>query len=552
MEVCFVIRSRLILMTGVAVLALSTASLAQQDTPAPTLRDDLAVYHRPIRTTSKEAQRWFDQGLVLYYGFNHDAAIACFKKVAELDPRCAMAWWGQAISAGPNINNPHMDEAAAKAAYDAAQMAKALSGNASPVEQKLIDAIGARYTWPVQEDRKALDVAYSDAMRSVWKRFPKDKDVGVLFADAMMNLRPWDLWSPEGQPRPEEPEIQATIETVLKMDPKHPMACHEYIHTMEMSPTPEKALAAANVLRDRVPGAGHLVHMPAHIDMRLGHYNDAILANQKGVEVDKTWASQGGFYTFYRAHNLHFLAWAAMFEGRKQIAVDAMKGLGEQIPLDLVRAFPDFIDAYMGSPMEIYIRFGMWNEILATPQPPSDLQAWTAFWRYGRTVAFASLDSLDQAGAEFEKFKTACAAVPETRLLGNNPCSTVLSVARAMAEGELEYRRGSYDHAFELLRDAVKQDVALHYDEPWGWMMPASHALGALLLDRGKAEDAEAVYRADLKRYPLNGWSLNGLAESLRAQGKDKEASTVDAQFTKAWARADVTIKSSCYCRKGS
>ena len=545
-------RSRIVLLTLFAVLAGYTVSFAQDTNPVPTLRDDLAVYHRPIKTSSKEAQRWFDQGLVLYYGFNHDAAIACFKKVAELDPKCAMAWWGQAISAGPNINNPHMDEAAAKNAYDAAQMAKSLSHNSSPVEHALIDAVAMRYTWPVQEDRKALDVAYSDAMRNVWKKYPKDKDVGALFADAMMNLRPWDLWSPDGQPRPEEPEIQATIETVLKMDPKHIMANHEYIHTMEASPTPEKALPSANVLRTRVPGAGHLVHMPAHIDMRLGHYNDAILANQKGVEIDKTWAAQGGFYTFYRAHNFHFLSWAAMFDGRKQLAVDNIKDFEQQIPVDLARAFPDFIDAYMGSPVEVYIRFGMWNDILALPKPPADLQAWTAFWRYGRTVAYASLDSLDAATKEFGAFKTACAAVPETRILGNNPAITVLDVGLAMAEGELEYRRGNYDHAFELLRDAVKKDLALHYDEPWGWMMPASHALGALLLDQGKGADAEAVYRADLKRYPMNGWALNGLAESLRAQGKDKEASAVDAQFAKAWARADVQIKSSCYCRKGS
>ena len=545
-------RSRIVLLTLFAVLAGYTVSFAQDTNPVPTLRDDLAVYHRPIKTSSKEAQRWFDQGLVLYYGFNHDAAIACFKKVAELDPKCAMAWWGQAISAGPNINNPHMDEAAAKNAYDAAQMAKSLSHNSSPVEHALIDAVAMRYTWPVQQDRKALDVAYSDAMRNVWKKYPKDKDVGALFADAMMNLRPWDLWSPDGQPRPEEPEIQATIETVLKMDPKHIMANHEYIHTMEASPTPEKALPSANVLRTRVPGAGHLVHMPAHIDMRLGHYNDAILANQKGVEIDKTWAAQGGFYTFYRAHNFHFLSWAAMFDGRKKLAVDNIKDFEQQIPVDLARAFPDFIDAYMGSPVEVYIRFGMWNDILALPKPPADLQAWTAFWRYGRTVAYASLDSLDAATKEFGAFKTACAAVPETRILGNNPAITVLDVGLAMAEGELEYRRGNYDHAFELLRDAVKKDLALHYDEPWGWMMPASHALGALLLDQGKGADAEAVYRADLKRYPMNGWALNGLAESLRAQGKDKEASAVDAQFAKAWARADVQIKSSCYCRKGS
>jgi tetratricopeptide (TPR) repeat protein len=547
-----VIRSRLALALTAVVLSLSQVSLAQEGTPAPTLRKDLAVYHRAVKTSSMEAQRWFDQGLVLYYGFNHEAAIESFKKVAELDPKCAMAWWGQAISFGPNINNPQMEEAAAKAAYDAAQKAKELAVNASPVEQALIGAIVTRYTWPVQEDRKALDVAYSDAMRNVWKQYPKDKDVGALFADAEMNLRPWDLWSPEGEPRPETPEIQATIEAVLKMDSRHPMANHEYIHTMEASPTPEKALPAANVLRNRVPGAGHLVHMPAHIDIRLGHYDDAIKANQRGVEVDKSWAYQGGFYTFYRAHNYHFLAWAAMFEGRKALTMDAMKGLQEQVPLDLVRAYPDFLDAFMGAPVHAMVRFGMWNEILALPEPPSDLQAWYAFWRYGRTVAFAALGRIDDADVEMIEFRRAYDAVPESRLLSNNPARTVLQVGLPMAEGELEYRKGNYDHAFELLREAVKRDVSLHYDEPWGWMMPVAHSLGALLLDQNKAEEAEAVYRADLKLHPMNGWALNGLAESLRAQGKDQDAAAVDVQFRKAWKRADVTIQSSCYCRKGS
>ena len=545
-------RSSFALLCSIALPGLAMPARAADPASAPVLRDDLAVYHREIKTSSKDAQRWFDQGLVLYYAFNHEAAIVAFQKVAELDPDCAMAWWGQSISAGPNINNPNMDEAAAKAAYDAAQQAKQRSKHASPVEQALIDAIATRYAWPVPEDRKALDVAYSDAMRKVWKQYPADADIGALFADAAMNLRPWDLWSPEGEPRPETPEIMATIEAVLKLDPTHPMACHEYVHTMEASPTPEKALPAADVLRTRVPGAGHLVHMPAHIDIRLGHYDAAIKANQRGVEIDKSWAYQGGFYTFYRAHNYHFLAWAAMFEGRKQVTMDAMKGMQEQISLDLVREFPDFLDAFMGAPVHAMVRFGMWNEILALPQPPADLQAWMAFWRYGRTVALAALGRLDEATAELAEFRKAYAAVPETRLLSNNPARTVLEVGLPMAEGELEYRRGNYDKAFALLRDAVKRDEALHYDEPWGWMMPVSHSLGALLLDRNQPEEAEKVYRRDLALHPNNGWALHGLAECLRQQGKDKDAAAVDAQFAKAWERADITIKSSCYCRKGS
>lgn len=544
-------RNVFLMMSLLALSQFAVTSLAEEATTLG-LRPDLAVYHREVTTSSEEAQKYFDQGLILYYGFNHEAAIESFKKVAELDPKCAMAYWGQAISAGPNINNPHMDEDASKSAYEASRKAEELQKNASPVEQALIAAIVARYTWPVGEDRHAQDVAYSEGMQKAWKQYPKDADVGALYAESVMDLRPWDLWSPEGEPRPETPAVVATLESVLAMVPDHPLACHLYIHTMEASPTPEKALPQANVLRDRVPGAGHLVHMPAHIDIRLGHYDDAVVANQKAVEIDKSWASQGGFYTLYRAHNYHFLAWAAMFEGRKKLTMEAMDGLRDQIDLELVRAYPDFLDAFMGTPVHAMVRFGMWNEILALPTPPEDLQAWTAFWRYGRTISLAALGRVDEAAAELEAFKKAYEAVPESRTLGNNSARTVLEVGLPMAEGELEYRRGNNERAFELLREAVKRDTDLHYDEPWGWMMPVSHSLGAILLDCNHPKEAEQVYRADLKLHPMNGWALHGLAESLRAQGRDQEAEVVAVQFRTAWSHADVTIKSSCYCRKGS
>jgi len=281
-----------LILSLIALVGLAPVSVPADDT-APALREDLAVYHRAVSTKSKEAQAYFDQGLVLHYGFNHEAAIASFKRAGEIDPSLAMAWWGQAISAGPNINNPHMDDEAAKAAYDAAQHAVELAKkNASPVEKDLIRAIAVRYAWPSPEDHAALDRAYADEMRKVWKAHPKDADVGALFADAVMNLRPWDLWSQEGEPSPETPEIMETLETVIAMVPDHPMANHLYIHTMEASPMPEKALPSANVLRDRVPGAGHLVHMPGHIDIRLGHYADAMTANQKAIEVDRSWAAR--------------------------------------------------------------------------------------------------------------------------------------------------------------------------------------------------------------------------------------------------------------------
>lgn len=462
-----------------------------------------------------------------------------------------MAWWGQAISAGPNINNPHMDEEAAKNAYDNVQHAMTLLEGASPVERALIVALSKRYAWPQPEDQRSLDVAYSDAMRDVWKQYPKDADAGVLFADAEMNLRPWDLWSPEGEPRPETPEIMKTLETVIAMDPTHPLANHLYIHTMEASPTPEKALASANVLRDRVPGAGHLVHMPSHIDIRLGHYGDAMIANQKAIEVDRTWAAQPGFYALYRAHNFHFLAYAAMFDGQKEIAVNAANEMVAQIPLETVRAFPDFLDGFIAVPTHVMVRFGMWKELIGAPAPPADLEVTTAFWRYGRTVAFAAAGRVDEAAKEMDAFRAAVAAVPESRLIGNNPASTVLDVGLPMAEGELQYRRGNYEHAFALLRTAVARDVALRYDEPWGWMMPVAHSLGALLAEQGRYDEAEAVYRADLKIHPDNGWALRGLAECLQKTGRGDEAKQVDARFQSAWSRADIVIKASCYCRKG-
>jgi tetratricopeptide (TPR) repeat protein len=534
---------------GLILLLPAMAALAEGTSSDLPLYEGLSVFHRTVATESEEAQRYFDQGLTLYYGFNHEGAVSSFARALELDPSLAMAWWGQAISAGPNINNPFMDETAAKAAWETTQSALALVEKASPVEQALIRALAERYAWPPPEDRRALDVAYADAMREVWKRFPDDADVGALCADAVMNLRPWDLWSPEGEPRPETPEIMATLERVMEMVPDHPAACHFYIHTMEASPEPEKALPAADRLRDRVPGAGHLVHMPSHIDIRLGRYPEAMLANQKAIEADREWADRGGFYTMYRAHNFHFLAYAAMFDGQKKIAMRAARDMIAQIPLEVVRAYPDFLDGFIAVPTHVMVRFGMWNELLTEPQPPEDLVVTTAFWRYGRAVAFAALGRVEEAGKEFALLREAYDAVPESRLIGNNTARTVLEVGLPMAEGELEYRRGNYDRAFELLRESVQGDVALRYDEPWGWMMPVRHSLGALLVEQGRLEEAETVYREDLRLHPGNGWALHGLAECLRRTGRADAAAEVDGRFQSAWARSDIAIKGSCFCR---
>lgn len=531
------------------VLVLVTlASCGQRQPPLIPLYDNLSHYNRTVTTGSEEAQKYFDQGFTLYYGFNHEAAILSFQQAVALDSTCAMAWWGQAISAGPNINNPAMDSSAAVAAWEALQKARQYAANASPVEQDLIFALAARYTWPPPEDRKPLDVAYADAMRRVWQNYPDDADVGALFADAMMNLRPWDLWTPAGEPQPGTPEIVATIERVLAMQPNHPGACHFYIHTMEASPTPGKALAAADSLRHRVPGAGHLVHMPSHIDIRVGHYDEAVKANQRAIIADTAWIKRGGFYTFYRAHNYHFLTYAAMFEGRKELAMKGARDMVEQIPLDVVLEFADYLDGFIAVPIHVMVRFGMWEELLNEPKPPADLVATTAFWHYGRTVAYAALDRVKEAGAEFATFKKAAADVPESRLIGNNPVRTILQVGLHMAEGELEYRRKNYTKAFTQLRKAVQLDDSLRYDEPWGWMMPVRHSLGALLLEQGRVKEAEEVYRKDLELHPHNGWALKGLASCLHRSGQHEEASATDEQFKAAWARSDISLKASCFC----
>ena len=513
------------------------------------LRSDLAVMHREITTDSREAQQYFNQGLVLYYGFNHDAAIASFRQAAAFDPECAMAYWGQAISAGPNINNTFMDSAAARLAWENVGKAKELAPRTTPLEQALISALAARYAWPRPEDRRALDVAYADAMRTVWDRFPTDPDAGALFADAMLNLRPWDLWLPTGEPRPETPEIVTTLERILALAPAHIGACHFYIHTMEASRNPGKALAAADSLRGRVPGAGHLLHMPSHIDVRLGHYENVIAANLRGITSDSTWLSQPGFYAFYRAHNFHFLAYGAMFEGRKQLAMKAARDMVSHIPIEVVREYADFLDGFIAVPIHVMVRFGMWEEILAEPAPPEDLAGTTAFWRYGRTVAFSALGRVREAAAELKAFREAYAAVPESRLIGNNTVRKVLEVGLPMAEGEFEYRRGNHAKAFRLLALAVQRDDSLRYDEPWGWMMPVRHSLGALLLEQGKVAEAERVYRDDLAIHPNNGWALKGLAECLHRTGRHEEAEVTDARFRTAWARSDITLKASCFCR---
>lgn len=540
-------------MTGIIRWAMAMVLVYSAPTFAEeiTLREELSGFGRKVTCASSEAQAWFNQGFTLYFSYHQDAAIPSFNKAYELDPTCTMALWGTALTAGPHINNPAMDSASARMAYETIQLATHSTEHLTAVERDLVEALTHRYSWPQPADQMVNNLAYSNAMREVWKKYPDDVDVGVLFADAMMNLRPWDFWTFEGVAQPGTDEIVATLQRSLEMDPRHPGAAHFFIHTMEASPTPEVALPAANMLRDRIPGAGHLVHMPAHIDLRLGHYDEAIQANQRAIVASLPYAKEQNFFTIYRTHNYHFLCFAAMFEGRKQLALETGRGAIAQLDMAFVRMVPDFLDAFLGVPIHVMVRFGMWNEILTEPAPPEDMQTATVFWLYGRTVASSALGKVEEATAEFAKLQQACKVVPATRLVGNNPASVVLEIGLALAEGELEYRRGNFDHAFELLRVAVAKDERLKYDEPWDWMTPPAHALGALLLEQKKYGEAEEVYLADLKRHPENGWALLGLKECQMKTGRADLAIETEKRFQKSWERSDIAIKASCFCSQG-
>jgi len=509
---------------------------------------------REIRTSAPEAQRLFDQGWTLYCGFNHEAAIRSFQEALRQDPSCAMAWFGIGLSYGPNINNPTMDEATSALAYAATQNALLLSQGTEDVERELCLALAQRYASPPPADRSALDRAWSDALRIVWQRHPHDPDVGALFAESLLDLSPWDQWTPDGKPQPRTPEIVATLDAVLAFAPKNVLANHAKIHALEASRHPERALPSADLLRTLVPEAGHLVHMPAHIDMRLGHYAAAARANERGIEADLEYvkrAGPGGFYAIYRAHNYQFLAWAEMFEGRSKSALAAAREMVRQIPVELVQAAPQFAESFLGTPYHVLVRFGRWDEILREPEPAPEHYSSRADWHYARGIALAALGRVEEAVFEQLAFEGAAAKVPPSYLHGNNSVAAVLAVAREMLAGELDYRRGLPESAFAHLRRAVELDDALRYDEPWGWLMPARHPLGALLTEQGRFAEAEQVYRADLAKHPENGWALFGLEECLRKQGHAQEAASVKKRFERAWSRADIELHASCFCRTG-
>jgi tetratricopeptide (TPR) repeat protein len=534
------------------LLLVAPPACAAAPTPVP-LFDGLGSYSRTVSTASPEAQRYFDQGLAFMYAFNHDEAIRSFTRAAELDPDCAMAHWGVAIANGPHINNTAVPPERAAAAWAALGRARAASAGASTVEHALIEALAKRYADPQPADRAPLERAYAEAMRSVWQAHPGDADVGALFAESLADLRPWDLWTPEGQPQPGTGELIVTLERVIALQPAHPLANHLYIHAVEASPEPGRADAAADRLRHLQPGLGHMVHMPSHIDVRRGRWQQAIEANARAIEADRRYTArspQQQFYRLYMAHNHHMLAYAAMMNGQSRLALETMREMVADIPADFFRANP-WADGMMAMPLEVMMRFGQWQAILAEPEFPDYAPFSRALRHYARAVALAASDDMDGARREQTAFQAARAAVPDTTTFGNNTATALLDVAERLMRGELLYRAGQVDAGLAMLADAVAHEDRLRYDEPPGWIQPVRHPYGAALLQAGKIAQAEAVFREDQRRQPGNGWGLYGLMRTLQLQGKQEEADAVGRDFELAWAKADIRIKSPCLCLPG-
>jgi len=503
------------------------------------LLDDLGTFHRSATTRSPEAQRYFDQGMRLLWAFNHDEAARSFVRAGQLDPDCATCWWGASLALGPNYNVGLMADRA-QAAWDALARAKAASAKASPVERALIDALSRRSSGPEGLDAAAMQPfleAYGSAMDQVAVRFPDDNDVRVMAAEALMTAHAWKLWTNDGQPTVATPRIVALLETALIRDPKHPGANHYYIHTMEASLRPEAAVPSADRLGALMPGAGHLVHMPSHIYQRVGRYADSEAANRAAEEADLAYLrvqKPQGYYPGYIAHNYDFEAFAALMRGRSTVAMTAQRRAVASDP---------GVDFYTAKPLLVAVRFGRWDTILAEPMLDEKVPVGLALQRFARAYAYAANGRLDHALAEARLLDAAIAAVPEGATAGLNPSGPVLDVASKLVAARIARRQGRADEEIAMLRQAVTIEDGLAYDEPEDWLLPTRHVLGAALLARGRAAEAEATYREDLRRRPENGWALYGLAQALKAEGRD--ASAVERRFANVWKDADTTITAS-------
>ncbi|KAI5863741.1 TPR domain protein [Durotheca rogersii] len=541
---------------------------------------DLGSYRRPVGSDSDDACEWANRGLIWSYAFNHEESAKCFERAIASDGECVLAYWGLAYVLGPNYNKPWDSfdqgelEDTMRRTHDAIAKARERAGKAPPVEKALAEALEYRYPREHAEDQSwsIWNEGYADAMGRVYQEFPDDLDVAALYVDALMNLTPWKLWDiTTGEPAAgaRTLEAKAILEGAMAQDggSQHAGLLHLYIHLIEMSPTPEAALDAANALRDLVPDAGHLNHMPSHIDVLVGDYQNAIVSNQKAILADNVFFSREDplkFYTLYRVHDLHFRIYAAMFAGQSRITLETVAQLEKALPGELLRVesppMADWLEGFLAMRVHALVRFGRWQEIIDTPfHNDARLYCVTdALNHYAKGVAFAATGDVDASAREREAFAEAAKAVPSSRTLFNNKCVDILQVAGAMLDGELEYRRGNYEPAFSHLRRAMELSYALPYDEPWGWMQPPSHALGALLSEQGHFDQAVDIYAEDLGvsgklpralQHQKNVWALHGYHECLVKLGRLDEARAIKPQLDAAIEVADVPIKASCFCR---
>ena len=532
------------ILTALAVSLLCGAAVAQHGgasdhTKPATLMTGLGDLHHPVTTQNAQAQEFFDQGLRLIYAFNHDEAARSFRHAAELDPKLAMAWWGVAEAVGPNYNDPASDERFAKA-HEAIQKASDLASASSASEQAYIAAMVKRFPADPKADRRQAAESYHDAMRGVMQQYPDDLDAATLFAESGMDLHPWGLWHLDGTPEQGTDEVVSALESVMRRDPNHMGAVHYYIHAVEASPSPERALAAANRLASLAPAAGHLVHMPGHIYIRTGDWEQAVKTNEKAAAEDEAYIKAGGlpgiYPLMYYSHNLHFIAMCASMNGNYDEAKQAADRLAAHVDSHVKDVPP--LEAFMTIPMAVDVRFHRWSDILALPQPPADRKVTTTYWHFARGMALASTGKLAQAEAEYKALTGIRDATPEDAVFSmpfNNKTRDVLGIATNVLGAKIAAEKKDSTGAIAMLRDAVKFQDGLKYGEPPDWFFPVREMLGGELLASGNSAEAEKIFREDLSRNPRNPRSLFGLREVLKAQQRAYDAQFVDKQFKAAW-----------------